>query len=169
MYFSNFQQKKPNDLTPFTIIQKHRPVGGNVKHPVSWLWWIELHAYGQTYRLGMKQVLTVNNVPRNYPFEDEFGVKVVRSGGVLALTAPFGVRILFNGNSQAGEMFLCNEYAGHVCGLLGNADGKGNNDFVDRNNVNIPLTGRDNNQKYFNWGTKWRSGHDEDKDIDGQT
>ncbi len=156
-------------MTPFTIIQKHRPVGGDVNHPVSWLWWIELQAYGQTYRLGMKQVLTVNNIQVTYPFQDEFGVRVVRAGNNLVLTAPFGVRILFDGKNQAGEYFLCSLYENRVCGLLGNADGKHNNDFVDTDNVEVSIVGRDNNQRYYNWGTKWRAGQDGDKDIDGQT
>ena len=56
-------------------------------------------------------------------------------------------------------MVLCDAYANYVCGLCGNADGDKSNDFVDRDNAAVTLTG-DKYTKYFSWGSKWRVADD---------
>ena len=56
------------------------------------------------------------------PFQDENGVRANRNGGYIVITTTFGLRVEYDGN-HLQTVFLCDSYAGQVCGLCGNADG----------------------------------------------
>ena len=154
-------------MQPFEILQKQERRNG----PPNWrnaalLRWIELRAYGQTYRLNKGRFLTVNNVRVNTPFQDAHGVRAFINGNWLNVVTSFGLRILFDGD-QVSEMFLCDAYSGHVCGLFGNANGNRGDDFQNREGQNVPLIGNAWT-RYYRWGTSWRLGLDSDIDVDGQ-
>ena len=123
---------------PFRLLQKQeyrRPW-----HPLtSVLKDVELHVYGNVYRIGFTRVFSVNNIRVGLPFRDNHGVVAQRIGSSVSITTPFGLQVLYDGSWQ-NFVYLCDSYAGHVCGLCGNADGNRNNDFVDRHGVPVIIS-----------------------------
>jgi hypothetical protein len=154
-------------LEPFELLQKQERRDGppNWRH-AALLQYLELRAYGQTYRLNKGRFLTVNNIRVNTPYQDAHGVRAFINGNWLNLVTPFGLRILFDGD-MTSEMFLCDAYSGFVCGLFGNANGNRGDDFQNPQGQNVPLIG-DAWTRYYKWGTTWRLGRDNDIDVDGQ-
>lgn len=49
-------------------------------------------------------------------------VKIYMKGEILFLTTNFGLTVRWDGYHKA-DIIVCDEYAGFVCGLCGNADG----------------------------------------------
>jgi hypothetical protein len=149
------------------LLQKQERRNGppNWRH-AALLQYLELRVYRQTYRLNKGRFLTVNGIRVGVPFQDQNGVRAVINGRYLMLTTPFGLRVLFDGD-QTSEMFLCDQYSGHVCGLFGNANGNRQDDFQNPQGQNVPLIGGAWT-RYYRWGTTWRLGVDNDIDVDGQ-
>ena len=102
------------------------------------------------------------------PFEDEHGVRAQRRGNYVVITTNFGLRLEFDG-VWTSFVYICDSYAGHVCGLCGNADGNRNSDFVDRQN-NLVNTNGNYFTRFYKWGSSWRVSNDDDStvDIDGK-
>lgn len=57
--------------------------------------------------------------------DSKLQISAVVSGGKLTFSTDFGLTIVWDGNNRA-DVYLCDEYKTHVCGLCGNADGKSN-------------------------------------------
>ncbi len=162
-----FNNNKPSHLTPFEVIQKQERRNG----PPNWrnaalLQYLELRAYGRTYRLTKGRHLFVNGAHVGTPFQDHHGIRAAIVGKYLMVGTNFGLRVFFDGD-QTSEMFLCDSYRGRVCGLFGNANGNRGDDFQNPQGHNVPLHG-DHWTKFYKWGTSWRSGHDNDIDVTGQ-
>lgn len=148
-------------MVPFTVLQKQEGRGGNV---VSYVRLLKVLVYDRVYEL-RREGFFRDNIKLNVPYKGENGVTVNRQGHMLILTTSFGLTVRFA--AFWSEILLVDAYANHVCGLCGNADGNRNNDFVDRNNRPVKLSGNIYSQ-YFQWGSNWRDGKDTDRDIDGK-
>jgi hypothetical protein len=125
---------------------------------VSYIRYIEVLAYGRIFRLDKKNknghVFLVDGRQRNIPYKGPNNVRAIVIGGEFVLTTDFGLTVLWDGDQRV-QVLLCSAYSNHVCGLCGNADGNPKNDYVDRQNRIVRLTGH-KYTKYFNWGSKWR-------------
>ncbi len=151
---------------PFRVLQKqeHR----RPWHPLtSVLKDVEIHVYGNVYKIGFNKRFTVNNIVVSLPFRDNNGVIAQRIGSSVSFTTQFGLQVQYDGNWQ-NFVYLCDSYAGHVCGLCGNADGNRNNDFVDRQGVQVSTSG-DYFSRFYKWGSKWKYGQDNTIDKDGRS
>lgn len=137
--------------------QEGRAGVGNAAN-VAFVRQLEINVYNQIYVLLKKvngtYVYTVNGLLRQGAFTDSNGVNIYIAGGRLFFTAPFGLVITWDGDNRA-DVQLCSAYSSYVCGLCGNADGVPANDYVDRNNVIVPLVGNRYTQ-YFAWGSTWK-------------
>jgi hypothetical protein len=155
-------------LKQFTVNQKQeRRPGVPNADAVSFIQYVEVIIAKRVYRLmkkaGKVNVLLVDGARRNVPYaETKRGIRVISLGDNVIFTASFGLTIVWDGRQKA-EVLLCDVYRRHVCGLCGNADGKKNNDFVDRRGRRVPLKGHEYT-KYFNWGSKWRVPDETTKD-----
>ena len=152
---------------PFNIKQK-QTTRGVVNARVSYIDYLEVNAYNNSYRLLQKKKFQKNGVNTDIPFTDLDGkVKVVKKGFVTLFTTEFGLTITFDGNMRQ-TVRLCDAYKNNVCGLCGNADGNKVNDFVDRKNNIVPIVGPYHTRS-FKWGSEWKTPTDnkEEKDIDG--
>ena len=111
-----------------------------------------------------------NGIPYPTPYDDKNGIDVFVQGSYIVLNAGFGLSIRWNGIIL--QVLLCNEYAGYVCGLCGNADGiiTYNNEFVDRRNVPVAIS-EDERTAFHGFGNKWRTSAYEEssRDIDGSS
>jgi len=65
----------------------------------------------------------LNGVNRTTPYVDSNGVEIFVTPGKLELSTLFGLTIIWDGYTSV-QVLLCDSYAGHVCGLCGNGDGK---------------------------------------------
>jgi hypothetical protein len=150
-------------LTPFKVIQKQEkrlPF-----HPqASLLRFVALSAYNNLYTINLGRVFMVNNIKVGLPFQDDHGVRADRRGNFVVLTTRFGLRVEFDG-IYTHFVYLCDSYAGHVCGLCGNGDGNRNNDFVDRDG-NFVSTSGNYFTRFYRWGSSWRVNSDDDTTID---
>ena len=95
---------------------------------------------------------------KSAPYEDSNGCKIFLSGNSLSFTTKFGLSVVWDGQSKA-NVVLCDAYASFVCGLCGNGDKNKTNDYVDRYDVDVELTGT-KYTKYYAWGNKWRVNDD---------
>jgi hypothetical protein len=114
----------------------------------------------------LQRRFTVNNINVGLPFRDQNGVTAQVNGNFLTLRTRFGLTVQFDGIWTV-NIYLCDSYAGRVCGLCGNADGNRNNDFVDRQGLPVPIRG-DYFTRYYQWGSKWITGVDKTIDLDGR-
>ncbi len=153
-------------MVPFRVTQKQE--SRHPYHPrASLLRRIDVHAYQNIYSIHLGKTFTVNNINIGLPYQDENGVRATRNGNYIVITTPFGLKIEYDGDYN-GAYYLCDSYAGFVCGLCGNADGNRNNDFVDRDG-NVVNTNGDYFTRFFQWGSKWRTGGpDRTIDQDGK-
>ena len=98
---------------------------------------------------------SLNGIIRSPPYSDRNGTNVFVTAGKIAFSSNIGLTVTFDGNEKS-EVYICDSYASHVCGLCGNADGNADNDFVDRSNTAVPLVG-DIFSKYFQWAANWKA------------
>ena len=143
------------------MLQKQEGRGGN---SVSYVKLLKLKVFGHVYELS-KQGFLRDNIQISVPFKGENGITVDRQGRRLILRTPFGLTVSYA--DAWSEVLLVDAYSGHVCGLCGNYDGNKKNDYVNRNNLQQKLSGNKYTQ-YYRWGSLWRHGKDNDRDIDGQ-
>ncbi len=152
-------------MVPFRVVQKQE--SRHPYHPrASLLRRVDVIAYENTYSIHYGRSFTVNNIRTGLPFQDENGVRATQIGTYIHVTTSFGLRVEYDGDYM-GFYYLCDSYAGFVCGLCGNADGNARNDFVDRNG-NIMNTNGDYFTRFFQWGSAWRVGKDTTIDQDGK-
>merc|ERR1712127_129878 len=121
-----------------------------------------------------KYSVFINDVefnPNQLPYNDEDnGVRIQAKKRYATLSTDFGLTLKFNGKNRA-IVKLCSSFADKVCGLCGNADGKKNNDFVDREGkpVEIPKKTKENKMsRHFLFGSEWKVDYD-GTDIDGSS
>lgn len=136
-------------LVHFNISQKHEldrdRQFSNVKY-------IVVNVYDQELKLNKDRTLKVNNVVTRVPYKYN-NLSIIYYGSGLMMTTEFGLTATisshYNGRT---EITLCKEiYAGKVCGICGNGDGDRTNDFVDRENNPVQLSGS-SLTKYDAWG-----------------
>lgn len=148
-------------MIPFSVTQKQerRGAGPNSKK-VSYIRFIDVNVFGNIYRLIQKSKgklgFTMNGINMVSNYNDEFnGLRIYISAGNLILITNFGLMVKWNGVHKA-EVTICSYYADYVCGLCGNADGKKENDFMDRENNLVDVSSSDYYTRFFEWGSKWR-------------
>ena len=92
--------------------------------------YVEVEVFGNQYRLlgsiNNLLPLTINGVSYKTPFSDKLnGINIVQIGKSLTFSTNFGLTIQWSSHDFATyHVSLCDAYAGFVCGLCGNADGK---------------------------------------------
>lgn len=148
-------------MVKFSVTQKQERRGnGPNSNRVSYIRFIDVNVFGNNYRLlpkiNGKLGFSINGINMVNNYRDEFnGLRVYISAGNLIFTTNFGLMIKWNGIHKA-EVTICSYYENYVCGLCGNADGKPENDFVDRENKLVDVSSSDYYRRYFEWGSKWR-------------
>lgn len=136
-------------LVHFNISQKHEldrsRQFSNVKY-------IVVNVYDLELKLNKDRTLHVNNVATRIPYTFN-DLNIIYYGSGLLMTTGFGLTAtISSSNNGRSEITLCKEkYAGKVCGICGNGDGNKLNDFVDRDNNPVQLTGN-SYTKYDTWG-----------------
>jgi hypothetical protein len=91
--------------------------------------YVELVLYGNTYKLLKGLRLLVNENPYSLPYTDSYSVFVVAGpSDRIVLTTNFGLEIAFL-NEEDAQITLSQKYSRYVCGMCGNMDGNGFKQF----------------------------------------
>lgn len=153
-------------MEPFTIRQKNSDHGFTMA-PISWVDYVELNVFGNSYRLLANKVFTKNGIERPFPYDDANNVQVFLQGTKLVLTTDFGLTINYDGVSLM-EISLCDAYRPYVCGMCGNADGNTTraNEFVDRFDNAVPISGPGLYWQWLELSKYWKVNMEERGAID---
>ena len=108
----------------FNVRQK-QVAGMTGSNKVSYIDYVELNLQESQIRLFKGFLFTINGFGYTTPYSGQNGVKVNRVGASLIVSTDFGLSINWDGVSRA-TYSLSTAYAGFVCGLCGNEDGKYN-------------------------------------------
>ena len=94
---------------------------------LSFIRYIEINVYANQFKLirfdNNSKTFELNNVSYPVPYSDSNGTNIVLAGEKIQFSTSFGLTILWDGYNRA-QVLLCDSYAGSVCGLCGNGDGK---------------------------------------------
>lgn len=129
----------------------------------SFVEWLEIEVFNVKYRFlqdtsTSSLVFTVNGLTTYPPYNDfNAGIQIYGVGDGLAFIGNFGLTVVWNGDDRS-EFQLCDDYAGYVCGLCGNANGDNSraNEIVDRSNNAVVVNGSVFTE-YSAFGKEWRS------------
>ncbi|XP_073457695.1 IgGFc-binding protein-like [Aquarana catesbeiana] len=125
--------KKSDDLIDFQVNVQNEFRGSKVVSYTSAVQ-VKLCDFDISIQRQYKDRILVNGLLTNLPFVVDNGkLSIYKQGYSAILQTSFGLRVTYNWDSYI-SVTLPSTYAGAVCGLCGNFDGKKENDLTMKNN-----------------------------------